>query len=256
MMEKKIDRTAPPARAFAWPGGPIGVILIHGFASSLAFLSDLGRTLAAKGYSVVGVRLAGHGTDLLDLQQSTAEDWSASARSSLGLFPTNVQKIVVVGESMGALLGLRLAREWPSRIRGLVLLAPPLRQRNEMGRRILSRLLPPRMRWKKRWVNKVNRADYLKAGSLLEVTAQSYREFLRLVDEERRHLRQLGVPILAFFGDRDYATDPKSIDDLRAVLPAGQFRVKLIPGASHHLAHLTQQGEVENSIIDFIEELP
>ena len=47
---------------FFLQGGKHGVILTHGFTGTPAEMLLLGRYLHAQGYTVLGIRLAGHGT--------------------------------------------------------------------------------------------------------------------------------------------------------------------------------------------------
>ena len=63
------------AETFLLKGGADGVLLIHGFTGSPAELLLLGNFLNRAGYTVLGVRLAGHGTNELNLMQMTNEDW-------------------------------------------------------------------------------------------------------------------------------------------------------------------------------------
>ena len=49
------------AEPFLLPGGSKGVLLIHGFTGSPSEMILLGNYLYRQGYTVLGVRLAGHG---------------------------------------------------------------------------------------------------------------------------------------------------------------------------------------------------
>lgn len=46
--------------SFFFDGGPLGVLLIHGFTGAPPEMRPMGEYLAAKGYTVSGPRLAGH----------------------------------------------------------------------------------------------------------------------------------------------------------------------------------------------------
>src|SRR4051812_28032023 len=71
----------PGAESFFLPGGPTGVLLLHGFTSSPAEVRPLGDFLAAQGYTVYSPLLAGHGTAPEDLRGTTWRDWVASAEA-------------------------------------------------------------------------------------------------------------------------------------------------------------------------------
>ena len=50
------------AEPFFYPGNETGCLLIHGFTGAPTEMQPLGKYLADCGYSVLGIRLAGHGT--------------------------------------------------------------------------------------------------------------------------------------------------------------------------------------------------
>ena len=53
-----------------------GVLLVHGYTGSPAEMRLLGNYLNEKGdYTVLGVRLAGHGTTVEELEQTVWQDW-------------------------------------------------------------------------------------------------------------------------------------------------------------------------------------
>ncbi len=246
------DRVAPRARGFFLRGGRVGVLLLHGFGGSIDDLRMFGAALAERGCTVLGVRLAGHGTNTDDLHRSTADDWLASARNGLAMLQAQTETIVAIGESMGALLALRLARE-STIIAGLVLLAPPLTVRDERMRAVLSRVLPPGLRRRKPWLDERRAALNRAKGSLLEVTVGSYRQFLRLLQVERAALSGVHVPVLAVFAQGDYATDRASLDVLTAAVPEPRRTVLTLPESIHHVAESKDLTRVLKAVTTFVE---
>ena len=77
----------PGAEPVFLPGGPTGVLLLHGFTSSPAEVRPLADYLAAQGYTVASPLLAGHGTSPDDLRGTTWQDWVDSAEAGLPLLP-------------------------------------------------------------------------------------------------------------------------------------------------------------------------
>jgi len=86
----------------------------------------LGERLHAHGYSVSGVRLAGHGTSAEDLEQCGWHDWYTSARDGLEELQRHTSRVVVIGLSMGALLAAKLAAECTAAVPRVVFLSPAL----------------------------------------------------------------------------------------------------------------------------------
>ena len=73
------------AEPFFLPGGPHGALLIHGFTGVPAELLEMGQFLQKRGFTVLAVRLAGHGTKVEDLVHMTWEDWMDSVRDGFAI---------------------------------------------------------------------------------------------------------------------------------------------------------------------------
>jgi carboxylesterase len=101
---------ASTTEPFFWTGGrDVGCLLIHGFTGTPYEMRFLGERLHAAGYSVGGVRLAGHATRVEDLAQSGWSDWDQSVEDGFEQLSRHCSRIVGIGLSMGALLGVGLA---------------------------------------------------------------------------------------------------------------------------------------------------
>src|SRR5687767_11571524 len=105
----------PGAEPFYYPGGAVGVLLIHGFTGAAREVRPVGAVLAAAGYTVLGPRLAHHGTLAADMRRSHWRDWVASALDGYHLLRAQCDTIVVGGLSMGGVLSLYLAAHYPVR---------------------------------------------------------------------------------------------------------------------------------------------
>ncbi|HJQ84468.1 MAG TPA: alpha/beta fold hydrolase, partial [Candidatus Binatia bacterium] len=90
---------------FAFPGPrPLGCLLVHGFTATPDEMRPLGEALAARGFPVRAVRLAGHGTDVADLARTRWTDWFASVLEAAATLRRDVPRIALAGMSMGGLL--------------------------------------------------------------------------------------------------------------------------------------------------------
>ena len=115
----------PTAEPFFFPGGPIGCLLVHGFTGTPKEMRWMGEYLAEKGYSVLGVRLAGHATHPADLLRLRWQDWLASVEDGWNLLRGVTPDIFMVGLSMGGILSLLFASQHP--VRGVVTMSTPYR---------------------------------------------------------------------------------------------------------------------------------
>jgi esterase/lipase len=93
-----------------------GCLLIHGFTGSPPELLPLGKYLAERGCMVAAPLLAGHGTRVEDLAATSWQDWLQSAADALKrLREEPIERIFLIGISMGGLLSLMLAAEESAR---------------------------------------------------------------------------------------------------------------------------------------------
>ena len=110
---------------FHFPGGPVGALLIHGFTGAPTEMRPLGKFLAAKGYTVSGPLLPGHGTSVEDLGRCRRSEWLATVETAYDELAGRCEQVFVVGLSLGSLLAIHLGVRRP--VSGLALLSPALR---------------------------------------------------------------------------------------------------------------------------------
>lgn len=134
-----MQRTSPddcePFSPFSLGSGERGVLLVHGFTGSPFEVRLLGEDLAARGFAVDGVRLAGHAVHARSralatraLAQTTWHDWYRSASDAVDRLRgrTAGRRVAVAGLSMGGLLALELARQRPSELAAICVMSAPL----------------------------------------------------------------------------------------------------------------------------------
>ncbi len=115
----------PDGQPFLLPGGPTCCILFHGFTAMPGEMRWLGDDLHARGHTVLGVRLAGHGTHPEDLTRTRWTDWLVDVEDALALAGSISQRVVLIGQSMGGVVALLGAGRYPSQVAGVVAIATP-----------------------------------------------------------------------------------------------------------------------------------
>jgi len=115
------------AEPFRHSGGPVGVLLCHGFTGSPQSMRPWGEYLAAAGYSVELPLLPGHGTTWQDMNRSRWQQWYATVEAAFTELSARCSSVVVAGLSMGGALALRLAEQRGAEVSGLVLVNPAVR---------------------------------------------------------------------------------------------------------------------------------
>ncbi len=94
-------------QAFELEGdGSVGVVLQHGFTGSPWEVRYLGERLAAAGFSVSGPLLPGHGTTVDDLDHTRWQDWAEHVERAVDAMAKRVDRVAIVGQSLGGLLAL------------------------------------------------------------------------------------------------------------------------------------------------------
>lgn len=127
---------------FFWQAGATGVLLCHGYTATTAEVRLLAKVLHENGYSVAAPLLPGHGTTPEDCNRFTWQDWYVGVEQTYQQLAADCQRVVIGGESAGALLALYLAVKHPETT-GILCYAPALRLKLNPARNILLRVLAP-----------------------------------------------------------------------------------------------------------------
>lgn len=108
------------------PGGRVGVLLVHSLGGNPIELRFVAQGLARQGYTVYCPLLPGlgGGTDVSGL--STWQDWYRALETAHDELKARCDVVLVGGLSAGAMLALRLARERPEDVQGIMLFAPTI----------------------------------------------------------------------------------------------------------------------------------
>ncbi len=132
----------PGGEPFFFPGGPVGVLLIHGFTGAPREMRQLGAFLADHGMTALGIRLPGHGTRPEDLRRVTWRDWAEAVAIGAETLRAWCAYVFLCGLSLGGILALyEAARQPPD---GLIVMASPYRIRDIRLRFLwlIKRLIP------------------------------------------------------------------------------------------------------------------
>lgn len=99
---------------FLLPGtSKTGVLLIHGLTGTPNEMRGVARELNQAGHTVCAVQLAGHCGSIDDLIATRWQDWYQSVINAAHKLRQQVDCLVVGGLSMGAVLALKYASEFP-----------------------------------------------------------------------------------------------------------------------------------------------
>lgn len=111
------------AAPFLFKGDDLGFLLIHGFTGTPKEMRLLGEYLAKQGHTVLGIRLAGHATQIEDMRRSRWQDWAACVEDGVEMLKSCCPKVVSIGLSMGGALSIYAAENLP--VNGAVAISAP-----------------------------------------------------------------------------------------------------------------------------------
>ncbi len=245
---------------FASPGSrTLGCLLIHGFTGSPAEMRPLGDALAAGGFPVRGVRVAGHGTEVADLVGTSWADWYASVDAEADRLRAETGRpIAVAGMSAGGLLALHLAARRPADVAALVLCGTPLAFDDRRLRWIPLLAALPWLPARWRMLPKAAGPDV--ADPVARVASPSYRatplvgiaELLKLQVAVRAEIGSVAQPALVFHGAHDHTVPVANLERLREALGSSWIEAHVLPRSWHVVTIDVDRDELARLAVDFL----
>ena len=222
----------PGAEPIDLPGGPVGVVLCHGFTGTTQSMRPWAEHLHAAGHTVVAPRLPGHGTTVQDQNTTRWEDWYAELERSFDDLRGRCETVFAMGLSMGGTLVLRLAELRGDQVAGIVVVnAALLTERKDAKLLPLLSKIVPAFPGVGNDIKKPGMTElaYPKMGLK---AAYSLQQAWPVV---RGALGTITCPVLSFRSADDHVVEAANGPALLAGVPHAQERVLL---DSYHVATL------------------
>lgn len=196
----------PRAEAWSVAGGPVGVVVLHGFGGTPATVRPLAQALVAAGCTVEVPRLPGHGTSVEDLVPTRFADWWAAAEAAYLALAGRCEQVVVAGCSMGATLAARLAARHPE-VAGLVCVNPLSRPVDPALTEMLGLMLDAGEALTP--TGRPDIADPEAEEMAYDVAPLApLRSLHRALDELQADLPRIACPVLVLTSAQDHVVDP------------------------------------------------
>lgn len=195
--------------AFFLEGGATGVLLIHGFTGSPPEMRRVGDYLNARGFTVSGPLLPGHGATPAEMNRCRWTDWTGHAEKALAELRARCRRVFVGGLSMGSLLTLHLAAHHPD-LPGAIVYSPAAWTADRLIylAPIAKHFMPLRA--------KAGASDLVDPEADLQLWSYDIDpvaaadELLKLIRQVRRLLPRVTCPLLIVHSTGDRAIHPDS----------------------------------------------
>lgn len=233
----------------------VGVILIHGLLANPAEVRNYGEYLAKQGYTVLGVRLKGHGSSPYALQNQTWQDWYQSVVRGYRIIKAHSDRIFVTGFSTGGALALKLASEHYPEIIGVSAVSVPIKFINP------AFMLVPLLHGTNKLVDWISSYEGVKPFienptehptiNYRHVPVKSLYQLRLLIDSMDDFLPKCTVPVQVVQGDQDPIVSFRSAQEVMNKLGTSQKQLKIISSNRHGILNENIGGTWE-SIDEFM----
>ena len=238
--------------SFFWKGGETGVLLLHGLTATTAEVRPLAKRLLNEGYTVSGILLPGHGTTPENLSQTHRKDWIKASEEAYNELKQECSSVIVGGESVGALIALRLASDYPE-IKGLLLYAPAMSLAASFLKKVCLVMVSP-------FVFSVEK-KFLKERE--GMPWQGYKinplrtgvQLLRFQWEIKQRLCRIYQPILLIQANLDETVDLRSGDIILRGVQSAVKELYWMEKSGHVVILEKQFEEVLNTTLEFIKKI-
>jgi len=233
--------------AFSLMGGTTGALLLHGFTATTAEIRPIAAAFNEAGLTVLAPLLPGHGTRPEDLNAVRWQDWTAAAEAAYQELAARCERVVVGGESMGAVLALGLAARHPEII-AVLCFAPAIKLNLSRLDRLKLRLAAP-------FVVQTPRASLDGADQWQGYPGLPLRgavQLLRLQKNTLPSLTAVHQPVAIFQGRKDATIDPRAGEIIRAAVSSDVVEQHWMEHSSHAVTLDPERGDVARLSLEFL----
>ncbi len=243
----------PTAEPFYFPGNKTGCLLVHGFTGAPKEMRWMGEYLAEEGFSVLGVRLAGHATNPEEMIRTRYVDWIHSVEDGYHLLSGATDRIVLIGLSMGGVLSLLMSTKLD--VVGVIAMSA------------IYELGDPRVKYTKslsRFVKYMPKTNQVPGATWFDQESwkdhisypknpvRSIAEILPLLAEMRAALPKIDVPTLLVHSHNDTYIPPDSMEKIYNALGTTDKEMMWVTESGHVIPREPAKAEVFPKAAEFI----
>jgi carboxylesterase len=251
------EEAAVDTSEFFFPGDGVSALLIHGLSGTPFEMRYLGERLAAAGVRVCGIRLAGHAGAPEELGAATHAQWYETAVEGFERLRRYGDPVVVVGLSMGAVLGARLTEDQGEAVAGLVELAPafflPPLVRAALGGVGIFAVIRDCVYLRGRGSDIHDNIARREHPSVRLMPLSAVFELLKLSAIVRSKLRRITQPVLIMHSRRDHTCPMRrNVNYLLKHLGSRQKRAVILEESFHVITVDSDKDRVASEVVEFV----
>lgn len=213
----------------------------------------MGEYLNQAGYSVLGIRLAGHATRPEDMERMRWKDWAASVEDGCSLLKGTVDNLFIMGLSMGGILSLHFAAH--HQVSGVVTMSVPFELPND-PRLPFIKLASPFLRWVKQgpsdWHNPRASDDHICYPFF---PTKSVIELRDLLKEMRDCLPAITAPVLLIHSRNDTGVSPSNAEKIYQALGCKDKQLLYVENSGHVIPREPDREVAFKAAVEFIQRI-
>ena len=239
------------SQPFFFQAGSRAVLLLHGFTGSSADVRMLGRFLEKKGYTTLAPHYKGHGVDPEELITTSPADWWLDVQQAYQqLKEAGYQEIAVAGLSLGGVMALNIAANYP--VKGIVTMCAPMTMRTTdvMFEGVLNYA-----RDYKKFEGKESAQIEVEVAQITEKGMPSLPQLQEFIAKTRKEVDMIYAPILVVQSTQDEVIDTESASIIYNEIESLEKQIKWYDHSKHVITLDQEKDQLHEDIYRFLESL-
>ena len=234
-----------------------GCLVTHGFTGTPKEMRWLGEYLNRQGYTVCGMRMAGHATRPEDMVRARWQDWLLSVEDGINLLRSCTDQVCLLGLSMGGVLSLTAAARFP--VKGVVAMSTPYDLPSLSfplwTARLMSHFKPNIAKGKVPGSGWFDPAAHAQHVAYPVNPVRSALELKLLIEEMHAALPKVYVPVLLIHSRDDDYVMKDSMEQIFNRLGSSNKQMLWVEGGGHVITEEPTHDAVFKATADFVHQV-
>ncbi len=246
MSNKYIEKPHLDGSSFYYPGNITGFLLLHGFTATTAEVRPMAERLKEQGFTISAPLLPGHDTHPDELNKVHWQDWVQTVRKAYLELRESCDQIWLGGESMGALLCLLTAVEFPE-VAGLLLFAPALELKIKGSKAAYF------LQYFKKYFDKGSSKDNLEWKGYNVFPLKGFVQLMKLQKQVRKQLDKVTQPTLVFISKADKRVSVKTGETIINSISSNKKQLIVLEDSPHTMLLGHDKEQIIDKAIEFVQ---